>query len=118
LPPGLREYFSQTDECHITPRIPVMENMVDPSMPKDQRRQEIEAKIKAAHGGQKDNKSMSIIDEESDEDEDYQVPEANIEVTYPENNLFMMNLPRTSSTCFLFILNLYQNCCTGRLQQI
>ncbi|KAM0847932.1 hypothetical protein ACQ4PT_054703 [Festuca glaucescens] len=76
---GLREYFSQTDECHITPRIPVMENMVDPSMPKDQRRQEIEAKIKAAHGGQKDNKSMSIIDEESDEDEDYQVPEANIE---------------------------------------
>ncbi|KAM0825159.1 hypothetical protein ACQ4PT_069738 [Festuca glaucescens] len=76
---GLREYFSQTDECHITPRIPVMENMVDPSMPKDQKRQEIESKIKAAHGGQKDNKSMSIIDEESDEDEDYQVPEANIE---------------------------------------
>ncbi|KAM0825160.1 hypothetical protein ACQ4PT_069738 [Festuca glaucescens] len=75
----LREYFSQTDECHITPRIPVMENMVDPSMPKDQKRQEIESKIKAAHGGQKDNKSMSIIDEESDEDEDYQVPEANIE---------------------------------------
>jgi hypothetical protein len=29
-----------------------------------------------------------------------------------------MNLPRASSTCFLFILNLYQNCCTGRLQQI
>ncbi|KAM0847935.1 hypothetical protein ACQ4PT_054703 [Festuca glaucescens] len=80
---GLREYFSQTDECHITPRIPVMENMVDPSMPKDQRRQEIEAKIKAAHGGQKDNKSMSIIDEESDEDEDYQVPEANIEIPAP-----------------------------------
>uniref|UniRef100_A0ACD5TL84 Uncharacterized protein n=1 Tax=Avena sativa TaxID=4498 RepID=A0ACD5TL84_AVESA len=76
---GLREYFSQTDECHITPRIPVMENMVDPSLPKNQRRQEIEAKIKAASTGQADNKSMSIIDEESDEDDDYQVPEANIE---------------------------------------
>nr|QTC20866.1 apostart [Poa pratensis] len=76
---GLREYFSQTDECHITPRIPVMENMVDPSMPKNQKLHEMESKTKPAHGGQTDNKSMSIIDEESDEDEDYQVAEANIE---------------------------------------
>ena len=61
-----------------------MENMVDPSMPKSQKVHEMESKTKPAHGGQADNKSMSIIDEESDEDDDYQVPEANIEVTYPE----------------------------------
>ena len=57
-----------------------MENMVDPSIPKNQNIHEMESKTKPAHGGQTDNKSMSIIDEESDEDEDYQVPEANIEV--------------------------------------
>jgi hypothetical protein len=64
-----------------------MENMVDPSMPKNHKLHEMESKTKPAPGGHTDNKSMSIIDEESDEDEDYQVPEANIEVTFPETIL-------------------------------
>ncbi|KAM0847928.1 hypothetical protein ACQ4PT_054699 [Festuca glaucescens] len=77
---GLRGYFSQTDdECHITPRIPVMEDMVDPSLPKNTNHHEMESKIQPVHGGQTDEKSTSIVDEESDEDEDYQVPEADIE---------------------------------------
>ncbi|XP_024317775.1 protein ENHANCED DISEASE RESISTANCE 2 isoform X1 [Brachypodium distachyon] len=77
---GLREYFSQTDELHITPRIPVMENMFDPStVQKNQKNPEMESKTKPADRGQSDSKTMGIIDEESDEDEDYQVPEANIE---------------------------------------
>ncbi|VAI52450.1 unnamed protein product [Triticum turgidum subsp. durum] len=76
---GLREYFSQTDECHIAPRIPVMEKMFDPSA--DQKNPQPRAidKIKPLDKDQKDGRNMSIIEEESDEDDDYQVPEANIE---------------------------------------
>ncbi|KAL6629675.1 hypothetical protein ACP70R_029440 [Stipagrostis hirtigluma subsp. patula] len=77
---GLREYFSQTDEIHITPRIPVMEAMVDAaSAQKHQTLQEVDSKNKPAEREQADNKNLSMIDEESDDDEDYQVPEANIE---------------------------------------
>uniref|UniRef100_A0A0D9VB32 START domain-containing protein n=1 Tax=Leersia perrieri TaxID=77586 RepID=A0A0D9VB32_9ORYZ len=77
---GLREYFSQTDETHTTPRIPVMENMVDTSsVKKDDKTEEVDTKNKTADRGQADSKNMGIIDEETDEDEDYQVPEANIE---------------------------------------
>ncbi|GJN10790.1 hypothetical protein PR202_ga28913 [Eleusine coracana subsp. coracana] len=75
---GLREYFSQTDETHITPRIPAMESMVDAgSAQKDPKLQEVDSKTKPSEG-QADNRNMGTIDEESDDDEDYQVPEANI----------------------------------------
>lgn len=68
---GLREYFSQTDEIHIIPRIPVMETMFDAdSEPKNHKLQEVDTKA---------NKNMGMIDEESDDDDDYQVPEADIE---------------------------------------
>ncbi|CAD6341989.1 unnamed protein product [Miscanthus lutarioriparius] len=68
---GLREYFSQTDEIHIIPRIPVMETMFDAdSEPKIHKLQEVDTKA---------NKNMGMIDEESDDDDDYQVPEADIE---------------------------------------
>ncbi|XP_015688856.2 protein ENHANCED DISEASE RESISTANCE 2-like isoform X1 [Oryza brachyantha] len=77
---GLREYFSQTDDTHIIPRIPVMENMFDASSAqKDGKTEEVDSKTKPADQGQADSKNMGIIDEETDEDEDYQVPEANIE---------------------------------------
>uniref|UniRef100_A0A453MP54 START domain-containing protein n=1 Tax=Aegilops tauschii subsp. strangulata TaxID=200361 RepID=A0A453MP54_AEGTS len=67
------------DECHIAPRIPVMEKMFDPSA--DQKNPQPRAidKIKPLDKDQKDGRNMSIIEEESDEDDDYQVPEANIE---------------------------------------
>jgi hypothetical protein len=49
-----------------------METMFDvDSKPKFHKLQEVETK---------ENKNMGIIDEESDDDDDYQVPEANIEV--------------------------------------
>jgi hypothetical protein len=68
----LREYFSQTDEIHIIPRIPVMETMFNAdSEPKNHKLQEVDTKA---------NKNMGMIDEESDDDDDYQVPEADIEV--------------------------------------
>jgi len=43
---GLREYFSQTDEVHTVPRIPVMHAMVNSVSMKDQKLQESETKIK------------------------------------------------------------------------
>ncbi|KAE8777823.1 protein ENHANCED DISEASE RESISTANCE 2-like [Hordeum vulgare] len=76
---GLREYFSQTDECHIAPRIPVMEKMFDPSADQKNPKPRAIDKIKPLDRDQKDSRNMSIIEEESDEDDDYQVPEANIE---------------------------------------
>jgi len=74
---GLREYFSQTDEIHITPRIPVMETMFDAdSEPKGHKTQEVDSKSKPVYQG---HKNMGMIDEESDEDDEYQVPEADLE---------------------------------------
>ncbi|OEL16463.1 Protein ENHANCED DISEASE RESISTANCE 2-like [Dichanthelium oligosanthes] len=77
---GLREYFSQTDDIHITPRIPAMESMVDvASSQKDEKPNEVDPKTKPADQEHAENKNMGTIDEESDDDEDYQVPEADIE---------------------------------------
>jgi hypothetical protein len=89
----------------MTPRIPVMEDMVDPSLPINQKHHEMESKIQPVHGGQTDDQSTSIVDEKSDEDEDYQDPEANIEVRYLQN---MINLPHTLYIFSHFIISLYQ----------
>nr|CAB3455226.1 unnamed protein product [Digitaria exilis] len=78
---GLREYFSQTDDIHITPRIPAMESMADvASSQKDEKPNEVDLKTKTVDQEHAENKNMGTIDEESDDDEDYQVPEADIEV--------------------------------------
>ncbi|PWZ18183.1 Protein ENHANCED DISEASE RESISTANCE 2 [Zea mays] len=72
---GLREYFSQTDEIHTVPRIPVMHTMVNAaSMKNDQNLQEPDSKAKQA-----DNKHLDMVDEESEDDDDYQVPDADVE---------------------------------------
>jgi len=71
---GLREYFSQTDEVHTVPRIPVMHAMVNSVLMKDQKLQESETKTK-----QTDNKILDMVDEESEDDDDYQVPQADLE---------------------------------------
>ncbi|XP_015694371.2 protein ENHANCED DISEASE RESISTANCE 2-like [Oryza brachyantha] len=72
---GLREYFSQTDDIHPVPRIPVMSTMATvSSLKKDKKLQEADLKTK-----QTDNKNLDMIDEESEEDDDYQIPEANLE---------------------------------------
>nr|CAB3458870.1 unnamed protein product [Digitaria exilis] len=79
--PGLREYFSQTDDIHITPRIPAMESMADvASSQKDEKSNEVDLKTKTVDQEHAENKNMGTIDEESDDDEDYQVPEADIEI--------------------------------------
>ncbi|TVU13087.1 hypothetical protein EJB05_46763 [Eragrostis curvula] len=81
---GLREYFSQTDEIHPVPRIPMMHTMVNAvAVKKDQKLQEADSKIKQTDSGQADNKSLDIVDEDSEEDDDYQVPEADLEEDEP-----------------------------------
>ncbi|ONM25955.1 Protein ENHANCED DISEASE RESISTANCE 2 [Zea mays] len=76
----LREYFSQTDDIHITPRIPAMESMADVNLAqKDEKLKEVDSKTKPEDQQQAENKNMGTIDEESDDDEDYHVPEADIE---------------------------------------
>ncbi|PAN26101.1 hypothetical protein PAHAL_4G347600 [Panicum hallii] len=71
---GLREYFSQTDDVHTVPRIPVMHAMVNSVSMKDQKLQESDTKTK-----QTDNKILDMVDEESEDDEDYQVPLSDLE---------------------------------------
>jgi hypothetical protein len=57
-----------------------MESMVDVgSAQKDQKLEEVDSKTKPSER-QAENKNIGTIDEESDDDEDYQVPQANTEV--------------------------------------
>lgn len=74
-PSGLREYFSQTDERTAAPRIPVMVNMTSASVSskKNQKLQDTPHRrthsldqIRAA------NKNASMMDEYSDDEEDFQ----------------------------------------------
>lgn len=74
-PSGLREYFSQTDERTAAPRIPVMVNMTSASV-SSKRNQKLQEtphhrtrsldQIRAA------NRNASMMDEYSDEEEDFQ----------------------------------------------
>ncbi|XP_010940820.1 protein ENHANCED DISEASE RESISTANCE 2 isoform X2 [Elaeis guineensis] len=75
---GLREFFSQTDQIHTVPRIPVMVNMTrSSSSKKDQKSQEINV-----HPGPSldpilaGSRQSILLDEDSDDDDDYQIPEA------------------------------------------
>ncbi|XP_020599133.1 protein ENHANCED DISEASE RESISTANCE 2-like isoform X2 [Phalaenopsis equestris] len=72
---GLREWFSQTDETHTVPRIPVMMNIASNSVSfkkggksQDNSNQSIPSEQLHSTGGH----SM-LLDEESDEDEDFQI---------------------------------------------
>ena len=72
--PGLREYFSQTDDIHTVPRIPVMHTMANvASVKKDQKHQEADSKAKQVDSANENS-------DESEEDDDYQGPEASLEV--------------------------------------
>lgn len=58
-----------------------MESMADvASSQKDEKPNEVDLKTKPVDQEHAENKNMGTIDEESDDDEDYQVPEADIEV--------------------------------------
>lgn len=80
---GLREFFSQTDEIHTVPRIPVMVNMTESaSSKKDQKSQEIDIQpgpsLDPVLAG---SRHSILLDEDSDDDDDYQIPEGIQEVS-------------------------------------
>ncbi|XP_072993927.1 protein ENHANCED DISEASE RESISTANCE 2-like [Typha latifolia] len=77
---GLREFFSQTDESYKIPRIPVMLNMTpDVTLKKDRKLQEVDMQTISMDQGHVESRQSVMLDEDSDDDEDYQVPEADQE---------------------------------------
>lgn len=75
---GLREYFSQTDERSALPRIPVMVNMASASASSNSRQN---LKASAIHRSTPSldqisaaNNNAMLMDEFSDEDDDFQMP--------------------------------------------
>ncbi|KAJ7953362.1 ENHANCED DISEASE RESISTANCE 2 [Quillaja saponaria] len=70
---GLREWFSQTDERSAPPRIPVMVNMASASVP-SKKNQKLHDQMHAA------SRNSVMMDEYSDEDEEFQIVESEQEV--------------------------------------
>ncbi|XP_057518243.1 protein ENHANCED DISEASE RESISTANCE 2-like isoform X2 [Amaranthus tricolor] len=88
---GLREYFAQNDDRVATPRIPVMVNMTSASMSS---KKTLKFEESSMHAGSLDpnivpNRNFVNLDDDSDEDEDFQIPECNQEVysSTPENEI-------------------------------
>jgi hypothetical protein len=92
---GLREYFSQTYEVYLVPRILMMHFMINAVCVKDQMFQEGDSKTKQVYSGQANNKSLDMVDEESEDDDDYQVPEADMEVNglFCSHASFIVSIP-------------------------
>ena len=101
---GLREWFSQTDERNAQPRIPVMVNMASASVTskKNQKLQESSDLSNAA------GRNSMMMDEDSDEDEEFQAPETEQEVC--STHLLL---------CFVHISSLNMNFahCSGILHE-
>lgn len=83
LSTGLREWFAQSDERNAPPRIPVMVNMfsTSASSKKSQKTNDISVNStsldqNAAH------RNSALLDEYSDEDEDFQIAEPDQEVSF------------------------------------
>ncbi|XP_004300154.1 PREDICTED: protein ENHANCED DISEASE RESISTANCE 2 isoform X1 [Fragaria vesca subsp. vesca] len=67
---GLREWFSQTDERNAPPRIPVMVNMSSASVSSRKGQKFLDSSINST------NRNSVMMDEYSDEDEEFQIAEA------------------------------------------
>lgn len=79
---GLREYFAQTDERTATPRIPVIVNMKSASLSskKSQKLQESSIFPSSSDQLSGSNRNGVTLDDESEEDEDFQIAETEEEV--------------------------------------
>jgi len=80
---GLREWFSQTDESPTVSRIPVMVSMTTDSVSSKKGRKVREISIRPSpsldqlHSA---SRNSVMLDEDSEEDDDYQIPEQEQEV--------------------------------------
>ncbi|XP_020694612.1 protein ENHANCED DISEASE RESISTANCE 2 isoform X3 [Dendrobium catenatum] len=74
---GLREWFSQTDETHTVPSIPVMMSIASDSVSSKKGRRSEDNSTQSVPLDQLHSAGGNsvLLDEESDEDEDYQSPE-------------------------------------------
>ena len=98
---GLREYFSQTDERPPALRIPVMVNMASASVSLKKGDKlygsSVHRRSMSVDQMTSSNKNASIMDEYSDEEEDFQVPDQEVciidfcthcEFSFPQNDLW------------------------------
>jgi hypothetical protein len=100
LLPGLREWFSQSDESQILPRIPVMDNMaLSVSSKKGTKAQD--NTVQTSLPVDQSRHSTKLEDEsDEDEDEDFQLPESEQEV-----DDLLIHFPVPLSLHFLNTLN-------------
>ncbi|XP_062205996.1 protein ENHANCED DISEASE RESISTANCE 2-like [Phragmites australis] len=80
---GLREWFSQSDESQMLPRIPVMVSMA-PSIPSKKGRKAQDNTVQTSLP-MNQSRHSTMLDEESDEDEEFQLPESEQESSTHEN---------------------------------
>ncbi|XP_058084403.1 protein ENHANCED DISEASE RESISTANCE 2-like [Magnolia sinica] len=75
---GLREWFSQTDESHAAPRIPVMANMTSGPVSSKKYQKSQEPSIQPSPSLDQINaasRNSVLMDEYSEEEDEYQIPE-------------------------------------------
>lgn len=97
----MREYFSQIDERNAPPRIPVMVNMTSASVPasKGLKLQSAITRSQSLDQINAVNKN-TMMDEDSDEDEDYQMPEDEVPLCLRPSLLICS----FSTSIFLYLL--------------
>lgn len=82
---GLREWFAQTDERTAPPRIPVMVNMASATVSSQKNLKVQGSSVHASSSIDQmnaANRNSVMLDEYSDEDEEYQIPESEQEVQF------------------------------------
>ncbi|KAF8728241.1 hypothetical protein HU200_018833 [Digitaria exilis] len=80
---GLREWFSQSDESQVLPRIPVMVNMT-PSVPSKKGRKAEENTMQTSLP-MDPSRPSTVLEEESDEDDEFLIPECEQESSTHED---------------------------------
>lgn len=91
---GLREWFAQSDERNAHPRIPVMVNMSSTavSSKKNQKPNDFSVNPTSLDQMNAASRSSALIDEYSDDEEDFQIAEPEQEVVFAFPHLYFWGL--------------------------
>jgi hypothetical protein len=83
LSTGLREWFAQSDERNAPPRIPVMVNMFSTSVTSKKSQKTNDISVNSTSLDQNAaNRNSVLMDEYSDDDEDFQIAESDQDVLF------------------------------------
>ena len=83
LSTGLREWFAQSDERNAPPRIPVMVNMFSTSVTSKKSQKTNDISVNSTSLDQNAaNRNSVLMDEYSDDDEDFQIAEPDQDVLF------------------------------------